>query len=236
MSTEKPLLIITGASAGIGEKTAEIFLNQGFDVINLSRSPCNIATVTNIAIDLVTATDETIKNKLLSFISNQRRIVLIHNASVCYNDSIKTVTPTHWQDTLRLNVTIPTLLSQWVLPYMTPQSAIIFVGSTLSEKAVPNTCSYTVSKHAITGLMRSICQDLAGKFIHTCCICPGITDTKMLRQRINNDAKTLTQLAQIQSDNRLLQPIEIAEMVFMAATHSVLNGAVLHVNGGQIER
>lgn len=236
MNLEKPLLIISGASKGIGYKTAEIFLKNGFDVLNISRNPCTLTGVHNIQLDLINATDETIKQQLLVQSSQQRRIILIHNSSICYNDTVQNFDPAHWQDTLRLNLTIPALLSQWLLPHMVPQSAIIFVGSTLSEKAVGNTCSYTMSKHAIVGLMRAVCQDLAGKFIHTCCVCPGVTDTEMFRLRVANNPALLAKLTHLQSEDRLLQPQEIAETIFIAATHPIFNGAVLHANGGQIER
>jgi NAD(P)-dependent dehydrogenase (short-subunit alcohol dehydrogenase family) len=236
MKTEKPLVIITGASKGIGYKTAEIFLNNGFEIWNLSRNACTLIGVHNIELDLIHTADESIKKSLLSHIPHKRRIILIHNSGVCYNDTLQNFELPHWQDTLRLNVTIPALLSQWLLPHMMPQSAIVFVGSTLSEKAVGNTCSYTVSKHAIVGLMRAACQDLAGKFIHTCCVCPGVTDTEMFRLRIENNAALLAKLTHLQSDDRLLQPQEIAEAIFTAATHPIFNGAVLHANGGQIER
>ncbi|MBY0378254.1 MAG: SDR family oxidoreductase [Gammaproteobacteria bacterium] len=235
-STDKPLVIITGASKGIGKETANLFSKNHFEVFNLSRTACDNPKVHNILLDLVSADDKTIQHKLLSHLPQQGRIILVHNASVCYNDTIETFNLKDWQATLRLNVTIPALLSQWLLPHMSPQSAIVFVGSTLSEKAVGNTCSYTVSKHAIAGLMRSLCQDLAGRFIHTCCVCPGITDTEMFRGRVGTNTTLLAQLAQVQSDGRLLNPDEIAEAIFMAATHPVFNGAVLHANGGQIER
>ena len=124
MSLEKPLLIISGASKGIGYKTAEIFLTNGFDVVNIARNACTLAGTNNIKLDLVSAADETIKKQLLAQIPQQRRIILIHNSSVCYNDTLQNFSPTHWQDTLRLNLTIPALLSQWLLPQMTPQSAI----------------------------------------------------------------------------------------------------------------
>ncbi len=236
MKAEKPLLIISGASKGIGYKTAEIFLNNGFEILNVSRNACALAGAHNIKLDLVGAPDETIKNTLLKQVPQKRRIILVHNSGVCYNDTVQNFKTTEWQDTLRLNVTIPALLSQWLLPQMLPQSAIVFVGSTLSEKAVGNTCSYTVSKHAIVGLMRSVCQDLAGQSIHTCCVCPGVTDTEMFRLRVDNNAALLAKLTHLQSDNRLLQPQEIAEAIYMAATHPIFNGSVLHANGGQIER
>ncbi len=236
MTVEKPLLIITGASKGIGRKTAELFSHHHFDVINLSRTPLNFHAVDNIPIDLKTVTAEDLKKLFAEKISHPRRIVLVHNASICYNDTIENYSAPAWQDTLTLNITVPALLTQCILPHMAEKSAIVFIGSTLSEKAVANTCSYTVSKHAIVGLMRATCQDLVGRLIHTCCVCPGITDTEMLRQRIHNDETLLAQLAQIQSEHRLLNAQEIADAIFVAAQHPVFNGAVLHANGGQIER
>lgn len=235
MNAEKPLVIITGASKGIGKETANLFARNDFKVFNLSRGKSDNPQIQNILLDLVNTDDKTIQQSVLSQVPKQGRIILVHNASICYNDTVETFNLQDWQTTLRLNVTIPALLSQWLLPHMSPQSAIVFVGSTLSEKAVANTCSYTVSKHAVAGLMRSLCQDLAGRSIHTCCVCPGITDTEMLRGRVGNNATLLAKLAQVQSDGRLLNPDEIAEAIFMAATHSVFNGAVLHANGGQIE-
>lgn len=235
MNAEKPLVIITGASKGIGKETANLFAKNGFKVFNLSRGKSDNPQIQNILLDLVNTDDKTIQQSVLSQVPKQGRIILVHNASVCYNDTVETFNLQDWQTTLRLNVTIPALLSQWLLPHMSPQSAIVFVGSTLSEKAVANTCSYTVSKHAVAGLMRSLCQDLAGRSIHTCCVCPGITDTEMLRGRVGNNVTLLAKLAKVQSDGRLLNPDEIAEAIFMAATHSVFNGAVLHANGGQIE-
>lgn len=236
MIIEKPLALITGGSKGIGRETAELFLKNHYEVINISRSPCDNPSVQNILIDLIETDEMSIQQTLLQHISTKRRMVFIHNASVCFNDTIETLNKTKWNHTLKLNLTLPALLTQCLLPTMKAQSAIIFVGSTLSEKAVRNTCSYTVSKHGLVGLMRSVCQDLAGKHIHTCCVCPGITDTAMLRGRIGENTALLKTLAAIQSDNRLLTPQEMAEIIFVAATHPVFNGAVLHANGGQIER
>jgi 3-oxoacyl-[acyl-carrier protein] reductase len=67
---------------------------------------------------------------------------------------------------------------------MGPGSSVLYVGSTLSEKAVPGSFSYVVSKHAQLGMMRATCQDLMGTGIHTAMVCPGFTDTEMLRNHL----------------------------------------------------
>ncbi len=82
-------------------------------------------------------------------------------------------------------------------------------------------------------MMRATCQDLAGRRIHTACICPGFTDTEMLRQHVSADA--MESVKAMSAYNRLIDPDEIAETLFWAAQNPVINGSVLHANLGQVE-
>jgi NAD(P)-dependent dehydrogenase (short-subunit alcohol dehydrogenase family) len=117
---------------------------------------------------------------------------------------------------------------------MAPGSSILYVGSTLGEKAVPNSFSYVTSKHASIGMMRSTCQDLAGTGIHTACINPGFTDTEMLREHVPADV--MPQIAAMSAFERLIQPEEIAQTLLFAAQSPVINGATINANLGQVER
>ena len=99
---------------------------------------------------------------------------------------------------------------------------------------MPGTFSYIVSKHALVGMMRATCQDLVGRAIHTACICPGFTDTEMLREHVPTDA--MDGLRSMSAYGRLINPDEIAQMLHWAAHNPVINGAVLHANLGQVER
>jgi NAD(P)-dependent dehydrogenase (short-subunit alcohol dehydrogenase family) len=111
-------------------------------------------------------------------------------------------------------------------------SSIIYIGSTLSLKAIANMSAYATSKHALIGLMRSTCQDLAGQGIHTACVCPGFTDTEMLK---SYSGDVVEQLKQRSTQGRLVAPQEIAEAVYFCATNSVVNGTVLQAESGLIE-
>ena len=113
-------------------------------------------------------------------------------------------------------------------------SSILYVGSTLGEKAVPGSFSYVTSKHATIGMMRATCQDLAGSGVHTACINPGFTDTEMLRDHIPADV--MPEIAQMSAYGRLIDPAEIASALFFAAHNPVINGSVINANLGQIER
>ncbi len=231
------LLIITGGSKGIGRATAEKFAAEGYSVINLSRSPLELEGASSLAVDLSNiGWSEGYGPQLLELIKSKQKIVLVHNAALHYSDAIDTVKQDEMQQALQVNLIAPTQLNQLVLPYMSEGSSILYLGSTLSEKAVPGACSYVTSKHGVVGLMRSTCQDLAGRSIHTACICPGFTDTEMLRGHIGEDQDVINSITSNVAFGRLIETEEIASTLYFCATNPVINGTVMHANLGQIER
>ena len=227
-------LVITGGSAGIGLSTAERFSEEGFTVINLSRRPCPLDAVEHIPCDLSNpGFMAEIEPQLNPFLEKADPLVLVHNAALMNNDHVAETGSDAFRAVLEVNLVAPNSLNHHVLPYMQPGSSVIYVGSTLSEKAVPGSYSYVTTKHAMVGMMRATCQDLAGRDIHTACICPGFTDTDMLRQHLPEEAVEVAQA--MSAFNRLIHPEEIAETIFWAAGNPVINGAVLHANLGQVE-
>ena len=236
------MLIITGGSKGIGSATIARFQAEGFSVINLSRTPTELAGVAQIIVDMSDVNwalhgagklhDAVVKRMP----AGQGRIVVVHNAGLLEKDSVSTVKAENFAKVMQVNVIAPAQLNQILLPIMTPGSAIVYLGSTLSEKAVANSCSYVTSKHAMVGLMRATCQDLVGRGIHTNCVCPGFTDTEMLRAHVGGDQGILDSIASGVAFNRLIRPQEMADAIYVAATQAVFNGAVMHANLGQIER
>lgn len=236
------LLVITGASRGIGKATAAMFAANGYDVINISRSALELpdqleVSVSNLAIDLSNFNWSNEQGDALKdLIVEPRKIVLVHNAALHYSDSLQTVAADEFQQSLQVNVVAPTQLNQLLMPLMTSGSSVLYLGSTLSEKAVPGACSYVTSKHAVVGLMRATCQDTAGSGIHTACVCPGFTDTEMLRGHIGNDQAVVDEITSNVAFGRLIETEEIATTLYFCANNAVINGTILHANLGQIER
>ncbi|MDA1074014.1 MAG: SDR family NAD(P)-dependent oxidoreductase [Proteobacteria bacterium] len=229
------VLIITGASSGIGLHTAQRFVSEGYSVTNLSRRRCPVPAVNHINCDLsVPGFMQAINAQLTPLLRKADSVVLIHNASKLENDSAVETPSNQFRSVLEVNLVGPNSLNYFMIPYMKQGSSILYVGSTLSEKAVPGSYSYVVTKHAIIGMMRATCQDLAGRGIHTACICPGFTDTEMLRHHVPDDA--MDSVKAMSSYNRLVSPDEIAETLFWSSQNPVINGTVLHANLGQIER
>ncbi len=227
-------LLITGASSGIGLRTAQRFLDEDFTVVNLSRRPCPLDAVSHMSCDLSSpAFLQGIGDELALTLKEAEHVVLVHNAARMENDTAISTTSANLREVLELNLVAPNTLNHFAIPYMGAGSSIIFIGSTLSEKAVAGSYTYVVSKHAMVGMMRALCQDLVGRSIHTACVCPGLTDTEMLRQRVPDE--TTGNVPGMSTFGRLIQPGEIAELIYWSAINPVINGAVIHAHLGQKE-
>lgn len=226
------LTIITGASCGIGLATAERFVKEGWKVYNLSRTPCPLPDVVHYPCDLsdIKQTQQVLdKLDLKPF----TKISIVHNAAITRNDTYETATETDFLDVFKINVAAPQFINQCLMPRLPKGSSIIFVGSTLSEVGAPNSLSYTTSKHALAGLMKATAQDLARKETHTCLVCPGFTDTQMLKDVVGPDEKKWTEIKSSVLFGRLIAPEEIASLIFFCSNNPVINGSVLHANLGQ---
>ena len=227
-------MIITGASSGIGMHTAQRFLNEGYEVINLSRRRCPIDAVNHINCDLSAhGFIDNIWGQMQPLLDAAEQVVLVHNAARLDNDSAVETPSNRLREVLEINVIAPNTLNFSVLPFMRSGSSVLYVGSTLSEKAVPGSYSYVISKHAMVGMMRATCQDLTGRDVHTACVCPGFTDTEMLREHVGEES--LPAVGKLSTFGRLIDPDEIADTLYWAARSPVINGAVIHANLGQVE-
>ena len=135
-------LVITGASAGIGLHTANLFVENGYQVINLSRRRCPNDAVTHINCDLSEPGFlEQVSPQIHPTLSEAVEIVLIHNAAKLENDTAVETPSNSLREVMEINVIAPNTLNYFVLPFMKAGSSVLYVGSTLSEKAVPNSFS-----------------------------------------------------------------------------------------------
>lgn len=229
----KKTLIITGGSKGIGKSIIEKFFNEQYEIVNIARSPNELKGIKNINADLSEeGVEKKIEEQIQQLLNEQQIICLVHNAATHYHDSVGTQEKSILNESITVSVVLPALLNNIIIPYMAAESSIIYIGSTLAEKAVKNAASYVICKHALVGLMRATCQDLSNYSLHTCCICPGFTETEMLREHVGNNMDFAKNKV---GAKRLIKPQEIAEIVYFSSKNQALNGAVIHANLGQLE-
>lgn len=230
-------LVISGGSKGIGAAAVQAFAADGYRIVNLSRTAGAEAAAHHIAVDLADPEAvAAVSAPLLDAVKGSSPLCFIHCAGLLVNDTVESVSAADLARVLQVNVIAASQILQILAPALTAGSSIIYVGSTLGEKAVPGAASYATSKHALIGLMRATCQDMAGREIHTACVCPGFTDTQMLRTHVGNDAGILESIASGVTFHRLIKPGEIAQTLLFCAASPVINGSVLHANLGQVER
>ena len=226
-------LIITGGSSGIGYAAAKLFQENNFNIINLSRSKINLDDAIHFKIDLSSSNwESSLRSNFKDLLVSADQICLVHNASKMQSDNVESINQDDLRNVIEVNLVGPAILNKITIPFMKKGSSILYVGSTLSEKAVPQMSSYVTTKHAMIGMMRSTCQDLFGRFIHTACICPGATETEMLVEYVQGNQDALKIMASTLSENRLITSEEIATTLLFCANNSVINGSVVHANLG----
>jgi NAD(P)-dependent dehydrogenase (short-subunit alcohol dehydrogenase family) len=118
-----------------------------------------------------------------------------------------------------------------------PRSYVVNIGSTSTFIGQALTPAYTTSKHAVLGLTRSIALDYAADGVRCNCVCPGITDTPMLRYHLSSapdpDAALARRLRRVPTGVALTpQDIARAVLYFCCEDSAGITGTSLVVDGG----
>ncbi len=163
-------VIVTGASSGIGRTTAELFLAQGWTVGLLARSSNKLAQMADgrsNAVPLVAdVTDpDAVSGAFEAFLAQTGRLdVLFNNAGIfAPGGTIDEIALDGWYQSVNVNLNGMFLCARaafGVMRRQTPQGGrIINNGSIAAHVPRPNSVHYTATKHAITGLTRSLSLD-----------------------------------------------------------------------------
>jgi NAD(P)-dependent dehydrogenase (short-subunit alcohol dehydrogenase family) len=188
---------ISGATSGIGEATARLFAQEGASVAIVGRRK-EIAQKTADQINrdaghaLAIACDVADESQVCRSIEQTVQQfgglhIIINNAGMVDVCSLHEYTDEQWDRVMAVNVKSVFYFSKHALKHLqqNARSYIVNVGSISSFVGQGSTPVYTTSKHAMLGLTRSIALDYAVDGIRCNCLCPGITDTPMLREHID---------------------------------------------------
>ncbi len=187
-------ILITGASSGIGAATAEKFLSEGWNVALIARRLEKLNAVSDgrdnayaVTCD-VTQEAEVVRGFMQAAAHFGRIDVLFNNAGIFpVSGRFDTVTLESWQSSVDVNLTGMFLCAREAFRHMTEDGGrIINNGSISAVTPRANSAAYTATKHAITGLTKSIALD--GRDLNICCgqIDIGNARTELVENLIKN--------------------------------------------------
>ena len=166
---------------------------------------------------------------------------LVNNAGIVLVKRVEQCTVEEWDRVMDVNVKSVFLLVKHLLPLLraSGNGTVVNIGSVSSFVGQKHTPAYVASKGAVAMLSKALALDLAEYGIRVNCVCPGITDTPMLRFHVSQTAdpeRTLRERSSRVPLGRPLSPADIAEAVlFLSAPESSgITGATLLVDGGYL--
>ena len=250
MKLRGKVAIVTGASSGIGRASAIAFAREGARVVVADidqrggeETAALIAAEGNQAflVRVDVAREADIARMVEVTIARWGAIdILFNNAGVLSVTPIETLTEEEWDRVMGINVKAAFFAVKHVVPHMRRNGgAILNTGSIASFTGQLGTPVYSASKGAIALLTKSLALDLGRDRIRVNCICPGITDTPMLREHLGRgsegEARIRARLARVPL-GEILAPEDVARAaLYLVSDDSAGITGILHViDGGLI--
>ncbi|MGV3278054.1 SDR family oxidoreductase [Rickettsiales bacterium LUAb2] len=188
---EKKLVVITGASSGIGKAIAKRFANLGYPMLLLSR---NIDSIDKYENSIAKSVDVTNSEAMKAAISEAEAKfgkveILINNAGVMALNKIELQNPTEWKQMVDINIMGVLNGISCVVKDMADRNSgtIVNVSSVAGRKTFDDHAVYTGTKFAVHAISESIREELAERSVRVIVIAPGIVKTNLLSS-VNNKA------------------------------------------------
>ncbi len=242
---------ISGAASGIGAAVARLFAAEGARV-----ALADVQTAAGKQVEEQICADGGTAVFLSCDVSREEQVrtaidqaaahfgglqIVVNCAGVVQVGLLHELDAGQWDHLMGVNVKSVFFSLKHAWPHLraNPRSYLVNIGSISSFVGQAATPAYTASKYAVLGLSRSIALDYAAAGLRCNCVCPGITDTPMLREHLDQtgDAEaTLAKRLRRVPLGKALQPSEIARAVlYLACEDSAgVTGTSLIVDGGYL--
>ncbi|MCV6587018.1 MAG: SDR family oxidoreductase [Marinibacterium sp.] len=191
----KPLVVITGASSGIGAAMAQRFSEAGHALLLLARR-VEKAEALNLPNTLCRAVDVTDADAFRAAIAEAEAKFgpvdgLINNAGVMLLGQIDTQDPAEWKRMYDVNVLALLTGMQAVLGDMKARGTgtILNVSSVAGKKSFANHAAYVGTKFAVSSITENVREEVADTGVRVMSLCPGAVDTELLSHTTDEEIK-----------------------------------------------
>jgi len=240
---ENDVVLVTGASRGIGRAIAFGLAAAGARVIGTSTSEAGAAELTaTLAANslqgrgaVLDVSSEASIDALLADLEATASMpsILVNNAAITRDGLLLRMKPDDWNQVIQTNLTAVYRLSKGVLRRMMKErrGRIINITSIVGVTGNPGQVNYSAAKAGVLGFTKSLAQEVASRGITVNAVAPGFIDTDMTKALSEQQTASLLQQIPL---GRLGAPEDIATAVaFLASPQAAyITGTTLHVNGG----
>lgn len=240
MQPEKKTALITGASRGIGQASAECFAAAGYDLILTCKSSMDALRETAfrlhekcgiqcLAVQADMGKEEDVR-QLFAYI--ERLDVLVNNAGAAHIGLLTDMTSAQWHRLIATNLDSCFYTCRAAIPLMLKEhrGKIINVSSVWGSLGASMEVAYSASKGGVNAFTKALAKELAPSNIQVNAIACGVIDTAMNDCLTPEDKAALT--AEIPAD-RLGLPKEVADLIFQTAqAPEYMTGQIITIDGG----
>ncbi|MCH1414407.1 MAG: 3-oxoacyl-ACP reductase FabG [Glaciecola sp.] len=238
--SDKKIILVTGASRGIGKACALALVSENSFVIGTATSENGAAAISEYLGDngvgkvLNVTAEGSIDNLIAEITAEYGPVeVLVNNAGITRDNLLMRMKDDEWNAIIQTNLTSIFTLSKAVLRGMMKKrfGRIINIGSVVGLTGNPGQANYAAAKAGVIGFSKSMAREVASRGITVNVVAPGFIDTDMTK--VLSDEQKEAIFKDVPA-NRLGQPEEIAGTVAFLASDvaAYITGETINVNGG----